>query len=194
MPSELKAVCVYCGSSPGLKPEYSRVACAFGAFLAGQGIVTVYGGGNVGLMGAVADGALSVNGQVVGVIPRALMEKELAHAGLTELIVVESMHERKLEMARRADAFVALPGGIGTLEEIFEVFTWTQLGFHLKPCAFLNVAGFYTPLIAFLEQVVAQGFLKTEHLSSVVVDDDMARLVTRLAAYEHVDYAKWSGR
>ncbi len=194
MASELKAVCVYCGSSPGLKPEYREAAYAFGAYLAGQGITTVYGGGNVGLMGAVADGALSAQGQVVGVIPRALREKELAHTGLTELIVVESMHERKLEMARRADAFVALPGGIGTLEEIFEVFTWTQLGFHLKPCAFLNVAGFYTSLIAFLEQVVAQGFLRTEHLASVAVDDDMARLVTRLAAYEHVDYAKWLER
>lgn len=191
MPSELKAVCVYCGSSPGLKPEYRQTAFAFGAFLAGQGITVIYGGGNVGLMGAVADGALSVGGRVVGVIPRALREKELAHLGLAELIEVESMHERKLEMARRADAFVALPGGVGTLEEIFEVFTWTQLGFHLKPCAFFNVGGFYTPLITFLEQVVQQGFLKREHLDMVVMDDDMGRLVARLAAYEHVDYAKW---
>ncbi|CAN5327848.1 TIGR00730 family Rossman fold protein [soil metagenome] len=194
MASELKTVCVYCGSSPGFKPEYRSAAYAFGAYLAGQGITTVYGGGNVGLMGAVADGALSAHGRVVGVIPRALMDKELGHPALAELIVVESMHERKLEMARRADAFVALPGGIGTFEEIFEVLTWTQLGFHLKPCAFLNVEGFYTPLIAFLEQVAAQGFLRKEHLATVVVDTDMARLVTRLAAYEHVDYAKWRER
>jgi uncharacterized protein (TIGR00730 family) len=142
----------------------------------------------------VADGALSAGGRVEGVIPRALREKELAHLGLAELVEVESMHERKLEMARRSDAFVALPGGVGTLEEIFEVFTWTQLGFHLKPCAFFNMGGFYAPLITFLEQVVAQGFLKQEHLDMVVVDDDMERIVARLAAYEHVDYAKWWAR
>ncbi|NTV07448.1 MAG: TIGR00730 family Rossman fold protein, partial [Chlorobium limicola] len=182
----MKSICVYCGSSPGILPEYAAAATQFGRLLALRGIELVFGGGNVGLMGAVADGALDAGGRVTGVIPRRLQEKEVAHKNLTELHCVSSMHERKTMMADLSDAFVALPGGIGTLEEIFEVYTWTQLGFHRKPCAFLNVAGFYSGLFSFLEFMVEQRFVKDEHYRSLIVDSDGARLIDRIAAYEHV--------
>lgn len=182
----LKVLCVYCGSSAGLLPEYLQTASLFGAHLAAQGITVVYGGGRVGMMGSLADGALQAGGRVVGVIPEALMARELAHLGLTELHVVKTMHERKLKMASLADAFVALPGGIGTLEEILEVFTWTHLDFQSKPCAFLDVAGYYTPLVTFLGRVVDQGFLRRERLDALIVDTDMVRLLSRLDLYEHL--------
>lgn len=181
----LKVLCVYCGSSAGLLPEYIQTAASFGAHLAAQGITVVYGGGRVGMMGALADGALQAGGKVIGVIPEALMARELAHLGLTELHVVKTMHERKLKMASLADAFAALPGGIGTLEEILEVFTWTHLDFQTKPCAFLDVAGYYAPLVTFLDRVVGQGFLRRERLEALIVDTDMERLLSRLDLYEH---------
>lgn len=190
----IRSVCVYCGSSSGLLPDYAEAARNVGATLAQQGISLVYGGGNVGLMGAVADAALKAGGKVIGVIPHALAAKELAHLGLSELHRVESMHERKTLMARLSDGFVALPGGIGTLEEIFEVFTWMQLGFQTKPCAFLNVAGYFDALLAFLNKAVEQRFLRREHLDSLLVDTDLGQLLKRMAAWEHVAPDKWLDR
>jgi uncharacterized protein (TIGR00730 family) len=190
----INALCIYCGSSVGALPDYALAARDVGKLLAQQGITLVYGGGNVGLMGAVADAALKAGGKVIGVIPHALAAKELAHLRLTELHRVESMHERKTLMARLSDGFVALPGGIGTLEEIFEVFTWTQLGFQTKPCAFLNVAGYYDELLAFLDKAVEQRFLRREHLDSLMVDTDMERLLKRMTAWEHVAPDKWLER
>jgi uncharacterized protein (TIGR00730 family) len=184
-PMTLNSLCVYCGSSPGKNPEFMEAAHDFGATLAGQGITTIYGGGDVGLMGAVAKGALQAGGRVIGVIPQDLMDEELGNPGLTELHVVDSMHERKTKMAELSDAFVALPGGIGTMEELFEVFTWTQLSIHLKPCALLNLAGFYDLLAQFLRQMVEQHFLKPESLESLLVDDDPENLLERLASWEH---------
>jgi uncharacterized protein (TIGR00730 family) len=192
--SSLKAICVYCGSSDGLLPDYLQTARAFGRMLAANGLSVVYGGGRVGLMGAVADGALEAGGRVVGVIPQALAEKEVEHQGLTELYVVSSMHERKMRMASMADAFVALPGGIGTLEEIFEVLTWAQLGFHSKPCAFLNVADFYSPLLQFVERLAEQRFIKPEHLSLFVADSDMHQLLCKIQEFKPVPLEKWLRR
>jgi uncharacterized protein (TIGR00730 family) len=191
---KIKSVCVYCGSSPGLLPEYLEAASKFGRLLASGGITLVYGGGKVGLMGAVADGALGAGGRVIGVIPKLLIDKEVAHRGLTELHAVCSMHERKTKMADFSDAFVALPGGVGTLEEIFEACTWTQLGFHSKPCAFLNVMGFYDSLFAFIHNLVEQRFLKSVHLNSLFLETDMNQLLARLQAYEHMSIDKWIDR
>ena len=187
----LRAICVYCGSNPGSSPAFTEAARKFGGELARRGITLVYGGGKTGMMGAVAEGALSEGGKVIGVIPVALVERELAHHGVTELRIVSSMHERKVMMADLSDAFVAMPGGIGTLEEIFEVFTWTQLGIHAKPCGFLDVEDYYQPLIAFLENVVASEFLHAEHLGALIVDTDQERLLERLASYEHAEINKW---
>ncbi len=192
--NDLNSLCVYCGSSPGEKPEYAKTAHSLGKFLGEHGIRLVYGGGNVGLMGAVADGALEAGGEVVGVIPHALREKELAHSGLTELHSVSSMHERKTMMAELSDAFVALPGGIGTLEEIFEVYTWTQLGFHAKPCAFLNVSGYFDPLFEFLNRMVEQRFLKQEHLECLLTANSFENLVRRISEFEVGAIDKWIDR
>lgn len=191
---KIRSISVYCGSSPGLLPEYREAAREVGKILAQEGITLVYGGGNVGLMGAAADGALAAGGRVIGVIPQALAAKELAHLGLTELHRVDSMHERKTLMAELSDGFVALPGGIGTLEEIFEVFTWTQLGFQTKPCAFLNVAGYFDELLVFLRKAVEHRFLRAEHLESLLVDTEMKRLLGRMAAWELVAPGKWLDR
>jgi uncharacterized protein (TIGR00730 family) len=191
---DLESICIYCGSSSGSRPEYRETAIALGGFLAGEGIRVVYGGGNVGLMGAVADGALDAGGEVIGVIPEALEEKELAHNGLTELHAVASMHERKTMMAELSDAFIALPGGIGTLEEIFEVYTWTQLGFHEKPCAFLNVAGYFDPLLEFLDRTVDQGFLKKEHLDCLLTGTDYRELIERIRNWKPGSFYKWIDR
>ena len=159
-PAALRRICVFCGSSHGGDPAYTQAARALGALLAGRGLTLVYGGGHVGLMGEVADAALKSGGEVIGVIPRRLHDWEVGHQGLTQLHVVDTMHERKAMMARLACAFVALPGGIGTLEEIFEAWTWTQLGYHDKQIALLNTEGFYDPLIGFMDQVTHTGFLK----------------------------------
>jgi uncharacterized protein (TIGR00730 family) len=176
------SVCVYCGSRPGEQPAFADAARAVGEAIARRGWRLVYGGGRAGLMGLVADAALRGGAPVVGVIPRSLMEREVGHAGLTELHVVETMHERKLMMAERSDAFIALPGGIGTFEELFEVWTWRQLGYHDKPVGLLNVGGYYDTLLAFLHQTVAQGFVAEPQHALLRVHDDAAALLDDLAA------------
>ena len=176
----VQRLCVFCGSSPGTRPEYLAAARALGRVLADRGVGLVYGGASVGLMGAVADAALAAGGHVAGVIPRALVEREIAHPGLSELHVVRTMHERKAVMSDLSDGFVALPGGIGTLEELFEVWTWAQLGVHGKPCALLDVEGFYAPLLAFLDHARAEGFVRERQRAMLLVDDDAARLVGRM--------------
>lgn len=190
----MKRVCVFSGSSPGARPEYVAAAAEFGQALATRGIGVVYGGASIGLMGAVADAALRHGGEVVGVIPQFLALKEVAHAGLTDLRIVDSMHERKALMAELSDAFVALPGGIGTFEEIFEVWTWAQLGSHAKPCAFLNVAGYYDRLFAFLDHAVAEAFLKPVHREMTLVADRPAALLDALATHRTPAVEKWLGR
>ncbi len=189
----LARVCVYCGANRGNDPAYAVAAQAMGRALAGRGIGVVTGGGRVGLMGIVADAALEAGGTVTGVIPEALMKKELAHRGLTELVVTASMHERKAKMAELADAFVALPGGLGTCEELFEIWTWAQLGWHAKPCGVLNAAGYYDKLVAFVDAAAAAAFLKPEHRSMLVVEREPDRLLDRFEAYVAPTVAKWIG-
>jgi uncharacterized protein (TIGR00730 family) len=192
--SVMARICVFCGSSPGFDPIYRERAAAFGSLLAARGIGLVYGGAHVGLMGAVADAVLAGGGHVTGVIPHALVEREVAHAGLSELCVVGSMHERKARMAELSDAFVALPGGIGTFEELFEVWTWSQLGLHQKPCALLDIHGFYRGLSGFLDHVVTQGFLKPVHRAGLLVADDAETLLELLASHQPAYTGKWIGR
>jgi uncharacterized protein (TIGR00730 family) len=175
------SLCVYCGSRTGSEPAYREAAVAVGTAIGRQGWQLVYGGGRAGLMGLVADAALAVGARVVGVIPATLMERELGHRGLHELHVVHTMHERKHMMAERSDAFVALPGGIGTFEELFEVWTWRQLGYHDKPVGLLNVDGYYDALIAFLRQTEERGFVSQVQRELLTVDDDPRRLLERLA-------------
>lgn len=173
--------CVYCGSRPGQREAYADAARRTGSAIAARGSRLVYGGGNVGLMGTVADAALAAGAFVCGVIPRSLMEREVGHRGLSELHVVETMHQRKQMMAERADAFIALPGGIGTFEELFEVWTWRQLGYHDQPIGLLNIEGYYDGLLAFLDRSVAEGFLGENVRALLLADDDPERLVERLA-------------
>ena len=173
-------ICVYTGSRHGSRPEYQQAAEMFGALLAREGIGLVYGGGRLGLMGVVADSALAAGAEVIGIIPQKLVDLEVAHTGLTELHVVQSMHERKALMADFADGFVALPGGIGTLEELFEVWAWLHLGYHDKPCGLLNVLGFYDPLIAFLDSIVTEGFLRSDTRAMLFADEDGERLLHSL--------------
>jgi len=187
----MKRVCVYCGSSTGNNPIYRDVAVALGSLLAKRRIGLVYGGGHVGLMGVIADAVLAAGGEVIGVIPQSLADREIAHAGLTDLRVVDSMHTRKAMMADLSDAFIAMPGGVGTFEEFFEVITWTQLGLHRKPCALLNAGGFYTPLVAFIDQAVSEGFIKPVHRSMMVVDDNPERLIDTLSTIKLPDVPKW---
>ena len=184
-------LCVFCGSNPGSEPSYLAMAQALGRILAQEKIGLVYGGGAVGLMGAVADAALESGGEVIGVIPQALMDKEIGHRGLADLRVVGSMHERKALMAELAGGFIALPGGLGTFEELFEVWTWAQLGYHRKPCALLNVAGFYDRLISFLDDVVERGFVKPVHRAMLIVEDEPATLIQAIRAYEPPVVDKW---
>ncbi|GAB4039895.1 MAG: TIGR00730 family Rossman fold protein [Rubrivivax sp.] len=174
-------LCVYCGSRHGVRPAYTEAARALGTLIGRGGHGLVYGGGNVGLMGVVADAVLAAGGPVTGVIPEALVQREVGHPGLSEQIVVPDMHVRKRLMAERADAFVALPGGIGTFEELYEVWTWRQLGYHDKPIGLLNVAGFYDGLLAFMDHTVGQGFLDPAQRAVPLVDTDPARLLARLA-------------
>jgi len=176
----IRSVCVFCGSNAGNDPRFAEAAREFGALLATEGIALVYGGGHVGLMGIVADAVLANGGKAVGVIPRALWDREVGHRGLTELHIVETMHERKAMMASLADAFVALPGGLGTLEEIFEVWTWAQLGIHAKQLGFLDVDGFYGPLLEFLDRGVEAGFIRAQYRAMAIVDVDSAALLKRL--------------
>jgi uncharacterized protein (TIGR00730 family) len=188
---KIRTVCVYCGSSPGRQAAYSEAARALASVLVERDIGLVYGGGRVGLMGALADAVLEAGGHVTGVIPRALASKEVAHDALSELIVTESMHARKTIMADRADVFIALPGGIGTLEELFEVWTWTQLGFHQKPCGVLNVGGYFDALIAFIEHAVNEQYLRPSHRDILLVERDPGALLDRLAAYEQPEITQW---
>lgn len=180
----MKRVCVFCGSNAGTNPAYAQAARALGRLLAERGLGLVYGGGNVGLMGIVAEAVMQAGGTVIGVIPESLMRLEVGARDITELHVVESMHERKAMMAELSDAFIALPGGIGTMEELFEVWTWGQLGLHGKPAAFLDVAGYYSHLHTFLDHMVDEGFLKPRHRQMVAVSSDAARLLDGFAAYQ----------
>jgi uncharacterized protein (TIGR00730 family) len=190
----MRRVCVFCGSSPGAGPDYAALARRLGQALAASGVGLVYGGAQVGLMGIVADSALAAGGSVVGVIPRALEELELAHRGLTELHVVESMHERKALMAELSDGFIALPGGMGTLEELFEVLTWAQLGMHRKPCGLLDVGGYFTRLLGFLDHMVEQGFLRPVHRAMVLVESEPDRLLGAFRTYQAPAVVKWIDR
>jgi len=187
----MKRICVFCGSSAGRNPAYRDAAEALGRLLAREGIGLVYGGSSVGLMTAVADAALTAGGEVIGVIPRSLEAKEIAHPGLSALHVVGSMHERKALMAELSDGFVALPGGMGTLDEFFEVVTWAQLGIHVKPCGLLNVEGYYGRLTAFLDHAVAQGFVKGEHREMIVVEERPEELLERFRAYRSPVAERW---
>lgn len=186
----MKRICVFCGANPGSGSVYLQAAAATGAALARAGIGVVYGGAGIGLMGAVADAALAVGGEVIGVIPRNLVEREVAHRGAVDLRVVESMHERKALMADLSDGFIALPGGIGTLEELFEVWTWAHLGLHRKPCALLDVEGFYGGLAAFLGHIDREGFLRQGVRDMLLVDDDVERLLQRMRDYRAPDTPK----
>ena len=179
----MRRICVFCGSNAGARSEYAEAARALAAVLAERKLGIVYGGGNVGLMGVLADAALERGGEVTGVIPRTLVHKEVAHRGVTELLIVETMHERKALMNDLSDAFIALPGGFGTLDEFFEVLTWSQLGFHGKPCALLNVAGYYDRMLAMLDHAVAERFLRPTHRELVIADTVPSRLLQRLSAF-----------
>ena len=187
----MKSVCVFCGSSMGLRPAYKLAAQELSESLVQRGLTLVYGGGNVGLMGAIADAVLAVDGQVIGVIPEFLVAKELAHPGLTQLHVVDSMHERKALMAQLSDAFIALPGGYGTLEEFCEVLTWAQLGLHQKPQGLLNVEGYYDPLLRFFDHAVTEQFVKPIHRSLVLSAAEPEDLLNQLANYEPQNVDKW---
>ena len=190
----MKRVCVFCGSNDGATPAYREAARNLGQLLAEGGLDLVYGGADVGTMGEVANAALQAGGKVIGVIPQALVEKELAHTGLTELQVVSTMHERKASMVELADGFVSLPGGFGTLDELFEVVTWAQLGLHRKPCGILNVEGFFDGLIGYLDHAVDEGFVKAAHRALVLVAEAPERLLEQLRAYRPPRIGKWIGR
>jgi uncharacterized protein (TIGR00730 family) len=178
----MRRVCVFCGSSPGARPVFAEAARSLGRLMAERGLTLVYGGGNVGLMGILADTVLERGGEVIGVIPASLVAWEVAHRGLTELRVVDSMHARKAQMADLADGFVALPGGLGTLEEFLEVCTWAQLGFHAKPMGLLDVEGYFAPLLHLLDHAVAERFLRPEHRALVMVGTDAGALLDVMAA------------
>lgn len=190
----MKRVCVFLGSSVGARPEYAEAARRLARELVARSLVLVYGGGNVGLMGIVADEVLAAGGDVIGVIPDSLVAFEVAHEGLPELHIVGSMHERKALMADLSDAFVTLPGGLGTFEECFEILTWAQLGMHGKPCGMLDVCGYYGPLREQLDRAVAEGFLRDENRGQLIIDDDPARLLDRFAEYAAPSVEKWIGR
>jgi len=188
----VRALAVFCGSHAGRDPRHREAAAALGGELARRRVRLVYGGGSVGLMGVLADAVLAAGGEVVGVLPRFLFEREVGHRDLTELRLVDSMHERKAVMAERSDAFVALPGGIGTLEEIFEIWTWVLLGLHRKPCGLLNVGGYFDPLVAFLDRTVDEGFVGAPQRALLQVAGDPAELLERLAAAPAPPAAKWT--
>ncbi|WP_370655553.1 TIGR00730 family Rossman fold protein [Candidatus Binatus sp.] len=190
----MKRVCVFCGSSPGRTPEYIDAAVNLGRAMAARGIGLVYGGASVGLMGAIADAVLQAGGDVVGVIPESLVKYEVAHRGLPDLRVVRSMHERKAAMADLADGFIAMPGALGTLDEFFEVLTWSQLGEHTKPCGLLNVGGYYTQMLAFLDHAVDERFLRSQHRGMLLVETEPIAMLDRLAAYRPPKIEKWIDR
>ena len=187
----MKSICVYCGSNAGAKPVYAERATALGTRIAAEGLQLVYGGGNVGLMGIVADAVLANGGDVVGVIPEQLVQWEVAHKGVTRLEVVANMHERKARMFDLADGFIALPGGFGTLDEMFEMLTWRQLGLGRKPCAFLDVDGFYAPLIGMIDRMVEERFLHPEQRDDLWHGEDLDRLFPWMQAYVPAEADKW---
>lgn len=189
--SIIKRLCVYCGSSPGKKSEYGAAARQLGSIMVSKNIDLVYGGASVGVMGEIADSVIKGGGEVIGVIPQTLLEKEVAHTGISDLRVVDSMHERKALMAELSDGFIALPGGLGTIEEFFEVMTWAQLGMHQKPCGLLNVCQYYQKLIDFLNHAVTERFLKEVHRSLVLVEESPGALLQKFEAYETPEVAKW---
>ncbi|MGA3089112.1 MAG: TIGR00730 family Rossman fold protein [Terriglobales bacterium] len=190
----MKRICVFCGSSEGNRPEYRAAAEEMGAELVRRNTALVYGGGNVGLMGVIADAVLRAGGEVIGVIPENLLAREVGHQGLTKLHVVGSMHDRKALMADLSDAFVAMPGGFGTLEEFCEVVTWTQLGLHVKPCGILNVRGYYSPLLAMFDHAVAERFLKPENRALVLASESPADLLQALEQWRPIRVEKWLSR
>ena len=184
-------ICVFCGSNLGTNPRYRQAAVELGRLLAIRCIDLVYGAGNIGLMGVLADSVLEAGGRVIGIIPESLLAREVGHLGLTELRIVGSMHERKALMADLSDAFIALPGGYGTFEEFCEVVTWSQLGFHVKPCGVVNVEGYYDPLLALFDQAVQEGFLKQENRALVLEDCSSERLLEKMAAFRAPAVGKW---
>ncbi|SDQ18135.1 hypothetical protein SAMN05216487_0130 [Pseudomonas sp. UC 17F4] len=187
----VRSVCVFCGASTGVNPAYREAAIALGQAIATRGLTLVYGGGAVGLMGIVADAAMAAGGEVIGIIPEALKNAEIGHTGLTRLEVVDGMHARKARMAELSDAFVALPGGLGTLEELFEVWTWGQLGYHAKPLGLLDVNGFYSKLGSFLDHVVEEGFVRPQHRAMLQLADSPAELLEAMDNFEAPVLPKW---
>lgn len=187
----MKSVCVYCGSSLGNSPSFREAAVELGQELAHRKLTLVYGGASIGIMGVIADTVLENGGKVIGVIPKILAKKEVAHHGLTELEIVHSMHDRKARMAELSDAFIALPGGLGTLEELFEILTWAQLGLHQKPCALLNVKHYYDNLIRFLDHSVEQQFVKPVHRAMLLIDDNPKTIIDKLLAYQAPLVERW---
>lgn len=190
----MKRICVFCGSSKGMRPAYEAAAIEMGEVLVKRGLGLVYGGGNVGLMGVIADTVKQAGGEVIGVIPESLAAKELAHQDLSDLIVVKSMHERKAIMADYADGFIAMPGGYGTFEEICEIITWAQLGFHRKPCGLLNVDNYYAPLLALFDHAVDEGFVRAEHRPLVLESNDPEHLLDLFESYQPPALEKWIDR
>ena len=190
----INSICIYCGSSPGRLEAYGLAACALAGALVRRNIRLVYGGAGIGIMGRVADQVLKLGGQAIGVIPKALAHKEVAHKNLTQLHVTQSMHERKMLMAELSDGFIALPGGIGTLEELFEIWTWAQLGFHTKPCGLLNVEGYYDALIGFLDHVLAEQFVKKDHHAMLIVETNPDALLDHYVNYQPPAVKHWVGK
>jgi uncharacterized protein (TIGR00730 family) len=191
---KMNRICVFCGTNPGSRPEYGAAARGLGQILAEQDIELVYGGASVGIMGELADSVHEHGGHVTGIIPQQLMQKEAAHTGIPNLIVVASMHQRKSQMADMSDGFIALPGGIGTLEGFFEILTWAQLGIHAKPSGILNVAGYFDELIRFLDHAVEEEFLTEEHRRAIVMEADPRKLLKRMQAYTAPESEKFMGR
>jgi uncharacterized protein (TIGR00730 family) len=192
--ASIKSICIYCGSSPGRLDAYSSAAFSVAEALVSRNIRLVYGGASIGIMGLLADQVLKLGGQAIGVIPKALAHKEVAHQQLTELHITQSMHERKMRMAELADGFIALPGGIGTLEELFEIWTWAQLGIHSKPCGLLNVEGYYDSLIGFLDHVLAEQFVKMHHHAMLIVESNPDKLLDRYVNYQPPVVKHWIGK
>ena len=190
----LRSICLFCGSSPGIDPAFKLAAASLGSTFAHNNIRLIYGGGHVGLMGVAADACLAAGGEVVGVIPRKLMEKEVGHAGLTQMHVVETMHERKALMTQLSGGFIALPGGYGTLDELFEALTWQQLAYHLLPVGVLNVAGFFDHLVQFLDHARDQRLLREAHRDSLIVDTDLTSLIGRMQSFVPPENEKWLDR
>ncbi len=187
----MKSITVFCGSNSGFRPEYAEAAKVLGQILVKENMRLVYGGGNVGLMGIIADEVMNAGGEVIGIIPESLDKKEVGHHGITELRVVGSMHERKALMAELADGFIAMPGGIGTFEEFFEILTWAQLGFHDKPCAILNIAGYYDGLLALCDNAVSEGFLRPAHRQLILEDSNPETLIEKMRNLKPVPVEKW---